>query len=463
METTYHLKPNLTWHDGTPLTSDAFVFSFEVYSAPDVGQAGSLPIKLMGNVEAPDARTVLIRWKEPYAGAGALQSLGASAPAGLPPLPRHILGPAFEQGAQNLIVNSFWTVGYVGAGPYKLERWEPGSFLEASAFAGHVFGPPKIQHITIKFMPDANTALASMLAGELDMASDQALPVAQAGTLMRQWPSGRGYNINYFNQWLAAHFQGRSELISPAPLKDVRVRQALAYSVDRKSIDDALFEGQLPIAESLFPQTSDLGRAADGAATKYPLDLARTAQLMSEAGFTRPEGGIYVSPAGERLSAELRTGSSTDVETQTAMAGGWRQAGFEFSELTIPTAQSQDNQIKSSYPGIQISATSGGEGGLNSMGTANVPTAANGWRGAAWDGYSNPELDRLISVFGAALQPEDRVRAAVDIVKLYSNEVPAISLFFPITPWVFTSEVSGPKQRPAGSNVAWNIYEWELR
>src|SRR5439155_26474077 len=188
METTYHLKPNLTWHDGAPLTSDAFVFSFEVYSAPDVGQAGSLPIKLIGSVEAPDDRTVFIKWNEPYAGANALQSLGASAPAGLPPLPRHILGPAFEQGAQNLIVNSFWTTGYIGAGPYKLDRWEPGAFLEASGFAGHVFGPPKIQRITIRFMPDANTALASMLSGDLDMASDQALPVAQAGTLMQQWP-----------------------------------------------------------------------------------------------------------------------------------------------------------------------------------------------------------------------------------------------------------------------------------
>ena len=80
-----------------------------------------------------------------------------------------------------------------------------------------------------------------------------------------------------------------------------------------------------------------------------------------------------------------------------------------------------------------------------------------------YSGYSNPELDSLIAAFGAALQPEDRTRAAVNIAKLYSAEVPAISLFFPITPWVFTSNVIGPKLRPAGSNVAWNIYEWELR
>ncbi len=463
METTYHLKPKLVWQDGTPLTADDFAFSFQVYSAPDVGQAGSLPIKLIGSVEAPDDLTVLIRWREPYAAAGALQSLGFSAPIGLPPLPRSILGPAFEQGAQSLINNSFWTAGYVGLGPYKLDRWEPGAFLEASAFDRHVLGPPKIQHIKIQFISDANAVLASMLAGEIDAAVDQALPVAQSATLMRQWPNGKGYVINYFNQWLAAHFQGRPDLASPPALKDVRVRQALAYAVDRAGIDNALFDGQLPIADSLFPPTSDLGRAADAAVTKYPWDLTRSAQLMAEAGFTRSAGGIYTGPSGERFSAELRTGSSTDVDTQTAMASGWRQAGFEFSELQIPTAQSQDVQIKSSYPGIQISATSGGEGGLNSMGTANVPTAENSWRGSAWDGYTNPELDRLIAAFGAALGSPDRTRAAVDIVKLYSNDVPAISLFFPITPWAFMSDLSGPQLRPAGSNVAWNIYEWELR
>ena len=61
------------------------------------------------------------------------------------------------------------------------------------------------------------------------------------------------------------------------------------------------------------------------------------------------------------------------------------------------------------------------------------------------------------------MPPDARTRAAVEIVKLYSNEEPSISLYFPPTPWMFVSELTGPKLRPASSNVSWNIHEWELR
>jgi hypothetical protein len=130
METTYRLKPDLAWHDGTPLTAHAFVFATQVFSTRDFGQASSPPFSLIASVETPDDRTVLIHWKEPYAAAGALQSLGASAATGLPPLPRHILGPALESGAETFVNHPYWSHEYVGLGPYRLDRWEPGAFLE---------------------------------------------------------------------------------------------------------------------------------------------------------------------------------------------------------------------------------------------------------------------------------------------------------------------------------------------
>jgi peptide/nickel transport system substrate-binding protein len=461
MDTTYRLKPNLAWHDGTPLSADAFVFSWQLYSTPELGQASLLPIKVIARVEAPDQRTVLIRWAQPYAAAGALQSLGFSAPIGLPPLPRHILRPSLESGADALLNNPFWTSGYVGLGPFKLDQWQPGTFIAAAAFERHALGAPKIQQIKLMFVPDASTALANILAEDAQMTADSALGLQQAATLFRQWPAGRGAMVPNFIQWLAAHFQGRSDFVSPAALKDVRVRQAVAYAVDRAAINDALFDGQYPIADSVFAPTSDLGRAADAAANKYPFDLGRSERLMVEAGFTRAPGDIYLGLSGERFSAEVRTGSASNVEMQSALASGWRQAGFDFTEYVVPTAQSQDVQIKSTYSGIQLSATANGEPGLNSMGTGNVPTANNQWRGNAWDGYANPELDQLIAVFSVALDPSQRTRAAADIAKLYSVEVPAISLFFPFSPWVFTSDVSGPKLRPGENNVAWNVHEWE--
>src|SRR5205085_2800972 len=158
METTYRLRPNLVWHDGAPLTADDWVFSRQVYNNPEVGQASSVPFKAIANVEASDERTILIHWNQPYAAAGALQSLGQSGPIGLPPLPRHLLSAALESGAQALINSPYWTMEYVGLGPYKLDRWESGAFMEVSAFDRHALGAPKIQRIKVQFMSDPNAA-----------------------------------------------------------------------------------------------------------------------------------------------------------------------------------------------------------------------------------------------------------------------------------------------------------------
>ncbi|HEY3116853.1 MAG TPA: ABC transporter substrate-binding protein, partial [Chloroflexota bacterium] len=403
-------------------------------------------------------------WKEPYPTAGALQSLGSSSIIGLPPLPRHLLGQALEQSADALLNHSYWNQGYVGLGPYRLDRWEPGAFIEASAFEHHALGAPKIQRIKMLFLTDPSAALAAMLAGDTQLATDSALNASRAATLMRQLPEGRGVLVNYFNQWVSASFQGRPELASPPPLQDRRVRQALAHAVDRATINDAIFEGQNLVVDSIFAPTSELGRAADAAATRYPFDPARGAQLMTEAGFTKAPGAeFYLSPGGERLSLELRA-SVSDEALRTAMAGGWHQIGIDVRETFIPQSQVSDLQVKSNYPGLAIHASSGGENGVATMGSENIPRAENNWRGAgvAYNGYSNPNLDRLVAAFGVALEPADRNRAAADIVRLYSVELPALSLYFPPASWLFTSDLNGPKLRPASSNVAWNLYEWEL-
>jgi len=95
------------------------VFSWRLYITPDLGQAGSLPFRAIASVEAPDSRTVVIRWSQPYVDAGALQSLGFSQTIGLPPLPRHALESPLESGSTQALINDpHWTTEYVGLGPW---------------------------------------------------------------------------------------------------------------------------------------------------------------------------------------------------------------------------------------------------------------------------------------------------------------------------------------------------------
>jgi ABC-type transport system substrate-binding protein len=93
METTYRLKPGLSWHDGTPLTAEDFAFSWRIYSSPGLGFASAPPLHAIEGVAAPDLRTITVQWRLPYPGAATLSQRDRE----LPPLPRHLLTAAFEQ------------------------------------------------------------------------------------------------------------------------------------------------------------------------------------------------------------------------------------------------------------------------------------------------------------------------------------------------------------------------------
>src|SRR5207248_2133964 len=104
-------------------------------------------------------------WKAPNPDAGIL-SYGD-----LDPLPTHLLEPAFAEylagntTRDGFLASSFWTTEYVGAGPYKLDRWDPGVQLQGVAFDGHALGKPKIERIIVRITIDENTVLAAVMAG----------------------------------------------------------------------------------------------------------------------------------------------------------------------------------------------------------------------------------------------------------------------------------------------------------
>src|SRR5207302_10044838 len=95
MEVTWRLKPNLAWHDGTPLTADDFVFGAQVVKDPQIPATKPPWVALVADVQAPDSRTVVARWKETSFLAG---GTGAT---DLPALPRHILDQLYEAPNKN--------------------------------------------------------------------------------------------------------------------------------------------------------------------------------------------------------------------------------------------------------------------------------------------------------------------------------------------------------------------------
>ena len=146
METVYRLRPGLVWHDGAPLTTADFVFTPRVITDP-----GS---KVFAKVDKPsqleemvavDAHTLIFRWKGPDRQAG--EQL-------YQPLPKHILAAEFERGDPDAFANhSYWRGDYVHLGAYRVQRWEPDAFIEATAFGSHALGAPRIERVKLIWAP----------------------------------------------------------------------------------------------------------------------------------------------------------------------------------------------------------------------------------------------------------------------------------------------------------------------
>ncbi len=465
METLYRLKPNLAWHDGAPLSAADFAFSWRVYATPELGAAAAPPISLMEEATAPDERTLVIRWRRPYPQAGVLQATGRLSE--FPALPRHILEAAYDEGQwEAFAAHPYWTREFVGLGPYRLERWEPGASIEGVAFPGHVGGRPKIERIRLVFTPDSNTALANLLSGAIHVAADNAVFFQQGITAKREWaPRNGGTLLVTTDLYRATYAQFRPEMVSPRALVDVRVRKALVHALDKQVLNDTLYEGEGIMTETILPPTVDYHTTIDRAISKYPYDPRRAEQLMAEAGFGRGSDGMYTSSTEGRLGFELKVNASALYENERSiMASGWRQAGFDVSEAALPAAQAQDGQARATFPGLYSFSTGLGEGALANFMTSSIPRVETRWFGNNRGAWSNAEYDRLADSFNATLDRNERIQQMAQMTRILSDELPAISLYYDLGAVPHVAALRGPV--PVGPDtsglVAWNIVDWEL-
>jgi peptide/nickel transport system substrate-binding protein len=466
METTYRLRPNLVWHDGAPLTSEDFVFSLRVYTHPEFGLAGSAPQGLVEEVLTPDARTVVLRWKRPYPFAGVLESSGQR---NLPPLPRHILEEPFRSalgGATDAFVAlPYWSTEYVALGPFRMERWEPGAFIEMAAFDGHALGRPKIDRMRLLFMNDANTALATILSGGVQLLTDDAIYFQQAAVLKREWAASQGGTVIVSpGLWRYTQIQLHPDRVNPRALLDVRVRKALAYGVDKQALNDGIYEGEGISSDTVTPPTADFYPVVERAVTKYPFDPRRAEQLMAEVGFTKQVDGFFTSPSEGRFSSEFKViqGAQNEAE-RTIMASVWRTVGFDVQEAVLPAAQALDGQVRATFPGMFTSAAPPGENPLQTFGTAGTPRPENRWNGSNRGSWSNAEFDRLVDAYTVTLDRNERIPQIAQMAAIFSDELPSIAINFNPYITAHIAALRGPQVIAPESSPTWNIHEWELR
>jgi len=458
METRYKLRPNLTWHDGTPLSSEDFVFGWRVYATPALGQASSPPIVFMEEVLAPDAQTIVIRWRQPYGEAASLSDE-------FQPLPRHLLQQPFQELDPSAFVNlPFWSVDYVGLGAYKVERWEPGTFIDARAFDGFVLGKPKIDRLKIAFISDANTALANILAGEVHAVGEFLFGDEQAATLESQWASTQGGTILYAQTVLRVTLaQFRPEYASPAAQLDVRVRRALAHAIDADTANEVLNRGRGLVTSTVTSPNVDFYPEIARVASKHPFNPARAQQTMDGAGFSRGSDGFYRAPDGSAMDFGVWfTSSAKNQQENAVIVDSLRKAGFDASNRVFPSAQTGDGEAMALIAGLQ---TRGHNKPLLDYTTEQIARPENRWRGSNRGAWSNAAYDRALEAFSVSLERSERIRHIAEMERIFTDELPAIPHWFSPNVTAHVASLKGPVARinPMTTGGTLKIHEWEWR
>jgi len=314
------------------------------------------------------------------------------------------------------------------------------------------------------FIGDSNTVLANMLSNEVQFAADDSIRFEQTLTLQKQWGPAGGQVLLKPDLWRSTYFQFRRETLKAPSLLDVRVRRALAMTIDKQGLNDALFEGQSTFFTHVpfVPPTVDYFGQIEPLAVKYPYDPSQAQALLSQAGFSRGGDGGW-SDASGKLAFDFTTTSGSQNESELSlMAAGWRAQGFQINESIFPVALAQDQQARASFPGMMNISNPQGEDTLSQFNSAAIPRPETRWVGFNRGAWSNPEFDRVSDQLSSALDPNLRVELIGQMERIYTEELVTIPLFFNAIPLAISGSVKGPRNvAPAGA-VAWDIHTWTL-
>ncbi|HMF55206.1 MAG TPA: ABC transporter substrate-binding protein [Pyrinomonadaceae bacterium] len=426
LSVTFTLRDNVKFHNGKPLTSADVKYTFDTLfttdspkaasffeSAPSGNQAsnpnssGNASAKLVKQpivtgIEAPDAKTVIFRLRKPWT-----ELLANCTPVAIIP-----------EGSFSSQVNQ-----PLGSGPFKFVSYDSAQqVVDMQSNEEYWEGAPGIKHLRVRVILDANTQQAELRSGSIDLAINTALTpdayLSLGQTSSLQLVQTPGSNVQYvlFNT-------------QAAPLNDARVRQAIAYAIDRESIVKSLLLDQARIAHSILPPES----WAYAQGQQYNYDPQKAKKLLDDAGFRDPDGDGPQPRFSTPIVMKISASNAVVRQFASVIQNSLKEVGIPVSIESL-----EDNTLRDAQRNGQFQLTTGRWVGGNQdpiFLRDLFITGGNFNRGR----YSNPDLDKFLA---EAVSTLDRERART----LYAQAQEIVSREMPMFPlWYFNNMVVAKK------------------
>ena len=453
MAVTIKLRPGLAWGDGKPVTARDIAFTLKLAQNPDSGFSNTYPWERASSVDVVDDATAVLHLPRVLTDYMMWDQI----------IPEHLEGPLASGGPGDYIRASLYnrapTTPGLWNGPWMVTGYQTGAQVVMEPNP-HWPGPkPAFRKVTMRTIENTAALQANLLSGDVDMVAGEGvgLTIDQVLALRKQAPDR--FNYDFRPSLTYEHID--LKLDSPI-LSDIKVRRALLAAIDRQTLVTRLFEGLQPVAATWI---NPLHPMYDPAVPVAKFDLPAAKRLLTEAGWTPGPDGICRNAAGQRLSIEFGTTAGNRLRElqQQVLQNQWKAACVEVTIKNEPARTIFGETLKRrTYTGMILYGWSStvSESPRRTLATDQIPTQANGFGGANYPGFSNPDVDRGITEVEGELDPAKAKITWSAMQRIYAEQLPALPMFFRAEPHVTPKWLRGYQPLGNGYIVAIFAENW---
>lgn len=402
-EITFWLRRDVRWTDGRLTTAHDVLFTYQLATHPDAGFADRQRFDQIDSVIVVDDYTIRFKFKTAYP--------EALLDVQFPVLPQHLLAGMAPAEIKSCAFNRT----PVGNGPYKLVEWQTNDKIVFAANNEYYAGPPHLQQVIFRVIPDETVMLANLRTGEVDVVPSvphrEAAALAQQPELRVQRYPERGY-------W----FLGLN--LERPVFKNRQVRQALSRAIDRQQLIAALLYGNgREVAGPIMPYFPVYDDSLNGSG----FDSAAARQLLSTAGWRDQNHDGVREKQGKSLAFTIKTNSNSRLRSEAAVIiqEELRQVGVQAAPQLMEWGALVDEVLKrKDFDAVLLSWKTGYK--IDPSMLWHSDAIANGYNLCS---YRNAEVDSLLTAARSETDPQRSRRLWQRFQRRIVEDAPYVFLF----------------------------------